>query len=172
MVLIVYPVWKKGNEVAMEQATFGAGCFWGVEAEFRRLTGVVETSVGYTGGHLVNPTYEDVCSGNTGHAEVTRVVFDPKTISYATLLVTFWAIHDPTQVNRQGPDVGDQYRTVIFVHDDVQKKAAQDSLAQLSASGKVLGSIATTIESVQDYWLAEDYHQQFLEKRKAAGFGH
>lgn len=156
----------------MEQATFGAGCFWGVEAEFRQLTGVVETSVGYTGGHLVNPTYEDVCSGNTGHVEVVRVVFDPEKISYETLLATFWTIHDPTQINRQGPDVGNQYRTVIFAHDDVQKRVALDSLAQLSASGKVLGPIATTIEPVGDYWLAEDYHQQFVEKRRSAGFGH
>jgi peptide-methionine (S)-S-oxide reductase len=172
VVLIVYPVWKKGNGVAMEQATFGAGCFWGVEAEFRHLTGVVETSVGYTGGHLVNPTYEDVCSGSTGHAEVVRVVFDPTQISYEALLAAFWTIHDPTQLNRQGPDVGDQYRTVIFVHDDGQKLIAEDSLAQLSASGKVSGSISTTIELVRDYWLAEDYHQQFLEKRRSAGFGH
>ena len=156
----------------MEQATFGAGCFWGVEAEFRQLTGVVETSVGYTGGHLVNPTYEDVCSGNTGHVEVVRVVFDPEKISYETLLATFWTIHDPTQINRQGPDVGNQYRTVIFAHDDVQKRVALDSLAQLSASGKVLGPIATTIEPVGDYWLAEDYHQQFVEKRRSAGLGH
>ena len=110
----------------MEQATFGAGCFWGVEAAFRQLEGVRETSVGYSGGHLINPTYEDVCGGNTGHAEVVRIIFDPEVITYESLLNTFWASHDPTQVNRQGPDVGSQYRTVIFVHDEVQRKIAEE----------------------------------------------
>ena len=156
----------------MEQATFGAGCFWGVEAAFRELTGVVETSVGYTGGQSVNPTYEDVCSGKTGHVEVVRVLFDPEKISYEALLDTFWTIHDPTQSNRQGPDVGEQYRTVIFVHNDRQKLAAEASLSQLDLSGKLSGAIVTTIEVAGDYWLAEDYHQQFLEKRRSFGFGH
>ena len=155
----------------MEQATFGAGCFWGVEAEFRQLEGVRETSVGYSGGHSINPTYEDVCGGNTGHVEVVRIIFDPEVITYESLLNTFWASHDPTQVNRQGPDVGSQYRTVIFVHDEVQRKIAEESKDQLQASQNGIRIIATTIEEVGDYWMAEDYHQQFIEKRRSVGFG-
>ena len=155
----------------MEQATFGAGCFWGVEAAFRQLEGVRETSVGYSGGHSINPTYEDVCGGNTGHVEVVRIIFDPEVITYESLLNTFWASHDPTQVNRQGPDVGSQYRTVIFVHDEVQRKIAEESKDQLQASQNAIRIIATTIEEVGDYWMAEDYHQQFIEKRRSVGFG-
>ena len=155
----------------MEQATFGAGCFWGVEAAFRQLEGVRETSVGYTGGHSINPTYEDVCGGNTGHVEVVRIIFDPEVITYESLLNTFWASHDPTQVNRQGPDVGSQYRTVIFVHDEIQRKIAQESKDQLQVSQNATRLIATTIEEVGDYWMAEDYHQQFIEKRRSVGFG-
>ena len=155
----------------MEQATFGAGCFWGVEAAFRQLEGVRETSVGYSGGHSINPTYEDVCGGNTGHVEVVRIIFDPEVITYDSLLNTFWASHDPTQVNRQGPDVGSQYRTVIFVHDEIQRKIAQESKDQLQASQNATRVIATTIEEVGDYWMAEDYHQQFIEKRRSVGFG-
>ena len=155
----------------MEQATFGAGCFWGVEAAFRQLEGVRETSVGYSGGHSINPTYEDVCGGNTGHVEVVRIIFDPEVITYESLLNTFWASHDPTQVNRQGPDVGSQYRTVIFVHDEVQRKIAEESKDQLQASQNGIRIIATTIEEVGDYWMAEDYHQQFIEKRRSVGFG-
>ena len=171
MCLSVYLVWEKGNGVAMEQATFGAGCFWGVEATFRQVKGVRETSVGYSGGHLTNPTYEDVCEGNTGHVEVVRVVFDPEVISYQSLLETFWASHDPTQVNRQGPDVGTQYRTVIFVHDESQRHIAHESRNQMQDSQKDSRVIATTIEEAGDYWVAEGYHQQFLEKRRSAGFG-
>jgi len=155
----------------MEQATFGAGCFWGVEAAFRQLEGVRETSVGYSGGHSINPTYEDVCGGNTGHVEVVRIIFDPEVITYESLLNTFWASHDPTQVNRQGPDVGSQYRTVIFVHDEIQRKSAQESKDQLQVSQNATRVIATTIEEVGDYWMAEDYHQQFIEKRRSVGFG-
>ena len=155
----------------MEQATFGAGCFWGVEAAFRQLEGVRETSVGYSGGHSINPTYEDVCGGNTGHVEVVRIIFDPEVITYESLLNTFWASHDPTQVNRQGPDIGSQYRTVIFVHDEVQRKIAEESKDQLQASQNGIRIIATTIEEVGDYWMAEDYHQQFIEKRRSVGFG-
>jgi len=155
----------------MEQATFGAGCFWGVEAAFRQLEGVRETSVGYSGGHSINPTYEDVCGGNTGHVEVVRIIFDPEVITYESLLNTFWASHDPTQVNRQGPDVGSQYRTVIFVHDEIQRKIAQESKDQLQVSQNATRVIATTIEEVGDYWMAEDYHQQFIEKRRSVGFG-
>ena len=155
----------------MEQATFGAGCFWGVEAAFRQLEGVRETSVGYSGGHSINPTYEDVCGGNTGHVEVVRIIFDPEVITYESLLNTFWASHDATQVNRQGPDVGSQYRTVIFVHDEIQRKIAQESKDQLQVSQNATRVIATTIEEVGDYWMAEDYHQQFIEKRRSVGFG-
>jgi len=155
----------------MEQATFGAGCFWGVEAAFRQLEGVRETSVGYSGGHSINPTYEDVCGGNTGHVEVVRIIFDPEVITYESLLNTFWASHDPTQVNRQGPDVGSQYRTVIFVHDEIQRKIAQESKDQLQVSQNATRVVATTIEEVGDYWMAEDYHQQFIEKRRSVGFG-
>ena len=155
----------------MEQATFGAGCFWGVEAAFRQLEGVRETSVGYSGGHSINPTYEDVCGGNTGHVEVVRIIFDSEVITYESLLNTFWASHDPTQVNRQGPDVGSQYRTVIFVHDEVQRKIAEESKDQLQTSQNAIRIIATTIEEVGDYWMAEDYHQQFIEKRRSVGFG-
>ena len=155
----------------MEQATFGAGCFWGVEAAFRQLEGVRETSVGYSGGHSINPTYEDVCGGNTGHVEVVRIIFDPEVITYESLLNTFWASHDPTQVDRQGPDVGSQYRTVIFVHDEIQRKIAQESKDQLQVSQNATRVIATTIEEVGDYWMAEDYHQQFIEKRRSVGFG-
>ena len=143
----------------------------GGEAAFRQLEGVRETSVGYSGGHSINPTYEDVCGGNTGHAEVVRIIFDPEVITYESLLNTFWASHDPTQVNRQGPDVGSQYRTVIFVHDEIQRKIAQESKDQLQASQNAIRIIATTIEEVGDYWMAEDYHQQFIEKRRSVGFG-
>ena len=167
MVLIVYPVREKRNGVAMEQATFGAGCFWGVEAAFRQLSGVIETSVGYSGGHMLNPSYEDVCAGDTGHAEVVRVVFDPNKITYVALLDTFWVTHDPTQIDRQGPDIGSQYRTVIFFHSQSQKELAEASRNKLQESGRVSGVIATSIEEAEDYWLAEDYHQQFLEKRRS-----
>ena len=148
-----------------QQATFAAGCFWGVEAEFRKLDGVAETSVGYSGGHAENPSYEQVCSGQTGHTESVRVVFDPDTISYKELLDVFWNIHDPTQKDRQGPDVGSQYRSVIFTHDQSQAKAAEASKDALEASGKYSRPIATTVEPTPPFFLAEDYHQQYLEKR-------
>ena len=156
----------------MDQATFGAGCFWGVEAAFGKVPGVIETSVGYCGGQISNPTYEQVCTGRTGHAEVVRVLFDPEQISYEQLLELFWNIHDPTQVNRQGPDTGSQYRTVIFTHTEAQGTSAGTSRAVLEQSGRFAHAIATTIESVGDFWAAEDYHQQYLEKRGAASFGH
>lgn len=149
----------------MAVATFGAGCFWGVEAAFRRVGGVTATSVGYAGGTVVQPTYEQVCAGDTGHAEVVRVEYDPAFLTYEALLDTFWSAHDPTQIDRQGPDVGAQYRSVIFTHDDVQAGAAEKSKAALDASGRFRRPIATKIEPAGDFWPAEDYHQQFLEKR-------
>jgi len=128
------------------KATFGAGCFWGVEMSFRRLDGVIETAVGYAGGHIENPTYRDVCSHTTGHAEVVEVEFDPSRTTYEKLLDAFFEIHDPTQVNRQGPDIGDQYRSVIFVHTDEQRRAAEEKRAELDASGRFVRPIATVIE--------------------------
>ena len=154
--------------MSTQQATFAAGCFWGVEAEFRKLDGVVETSVGYAGGQTENPSYEQVCTGQTGHAETVRVVFDPEAISYDLLLDTFWNTHDPTQKDRQGPDVGSQYRSVIFTHDQSQADAAKASKSALESSGKYSRPIATTIEPAPQFFLAEDYHQQYLEKRGSA----
>jgi peptide-methionine (S)-S-oxide reductase len=152
----------------MEKATFGAGCFWGVEAAFRQIDGVVSTAVGYSGGKTANPTYRDVCSDETGHAEVVEVEFDPAKVTYEQLLDVFWQNHDPTQLNRQGPDVGTQYRSVVFAHNPDQAAAAQASKARLSASGKHRRPIVTTIEPAREFWRAEDYHQQYLEKRGLA----
>ena len=151
-----------------ETAIFGAGCFWGVEAAFRRVDGVVETAVGYSGGHTTEPAYYDVCSGQTGHVEVVRVVFDPARVSYETLLELFWQVHDPTQVNRQGPDIGTQYRSVIFYGSEAQKEAAEASKKTLVAAGH---PIATLIEPTADFWMAEDYHQQYLEKNRRTHAG-
>lgn len=148
-----------------QKATFGAGCFWGVEQTFRQTEGVIDTAVGYAGGQTDHPTYEDVCGKGTGHAEVVEVTYDPDKVSYDDLLNIFWRCHDPTQVNRQGPDVGDQYRTVIFHHDDAQRAAAEASKAALEASGKFSRPIATVIEPAPTFWRAEDYHQQYLAKR-------
>ena len=152
----------------MEKATFGAGCFWGVEAEFRKIKGVKSTAVGYEGGSLNNPTYKDVCTDKTGHAEVVEVEYDPAQVSYEELLNVFWENHDPTQVNRQGPDVGTQYRTVIFYHNDEQKRVAEESKKARAESGRYRRPIATQIEPAQTFWRAEDYHQQYLEKRGLA----
>jgi len=147
----------------IKKATFGAGCFWGVEAAFRQLDGVLGTRVGYAGGTLEEPTYEEVCSHTTGHAEVVEVTYDDDEISYDDLLNTFWRKHDPTQLNRQGWDVGDQYRSAIFVHDDEQRQAAERSRdAEQAAYSK---PIVTQIEPAPTFWEAEDYHQQYLEKR-------
>lgn len=151
-----------------EIATFGAGCFWGVEAAFRRLPGVVDVAAGYSGGHTPNPTYKDVCSHTTGHAEVVQVTFDPQKISYGQLLDAFWQIHNPTQVNRQGPDVGTQYRSAIFVHSPEQQAIAEKSKAALAASGKFQRPIATEITMAGPFYRAEEYHQKYLEKHGAA----
>jgi peptide-methionine (S)-S-oxide reductase len=149
-----------------KKATFGAGCFWGVEAAFRRIDGVSQTRVGYAGGDVENPTYEQVCRHSTGHAEVVEVTYDEEKVPYEQLLAVFWAEHDPTQVNRQGPDVGSQYRTVIFVQDAEQRAAAEASRA--SVQSKLGRPVATTIEDAPPFWEAEDYHQQYLEKRGLA----
>jgi peptide-methionine (S)-S-oxide reductase len=152
----------------MKKATFGAGCFWGIEATFRRVPGVVSTSVGYMGGTLENPTYEDVCSDRTGHAEVVEVAYDPTRVSYDDLLKVFWENHDPTTLNRQGPDVGTQYRSVIFYHDEEQRVSAQSSKDSLQESGRFDNEIVTEITPASQFYRAEEYHQQYLEKRGLA----
>ena len=149
-----------------KKATFGAGCFWGVEAAFRRLDGVTRTRVGYAGGDVDNPSYEQVCYSGTGHAEVVEVTFDDEKIPYEALLAVFWAEHDPTQLNRQGPDVGDQYRSVIFVHDEAQRAAAEAS--KETVQSRITRPVVTQIEDAPPFWEAEDYHQQYLEKRGLA----
>jgi len=151
-----------------EKATFAAGCFWGVEAAFRQVPGVLDAAVGYSGGAFPNPTYEDVCTGRTGHAESVRVEFDPARVSYDQLLDVFWENHDPTTLNRQGPDVGTQYRSVIFVEGPEQEKAAKESKERLEKSGRFRRPIVTEIAPAQPFWRAEDYHQRYLEKRGLA----
>jgi peptide-methionine (S)-S-oxide reductase len=151
--------------VAIEKATFGAGCFWGVEARFGELTGVIDTAVGYEGGNLEHPTYKEVCTDRTGHAEVVEVTFDNSRLSYDGLLDTFFALHDPTQLNRQGPDYGTQYRSVIFTLSDEQAAAARGRIAELNASGTYRQPIATQVIPSTTFWRAEEYHQRYLEKR-------
>lgn len=150
--------------MSTEKATFGAGCFWGVEAVFRQTPGVKDAIVGYAGGTTENPTYEDVCSDETGHAEVVEVSFDPAEVSYETLLDVFWRNHDPTTRNRQGPDIGSQYRSVVFYHSPEQKAAAEKKLAELNASGRFRRPIVTQIEPAPTFYRAEEYHQQYLAK--------
>lgn len=152
----------------VEKATFGAGCFWGVEATFRQVPGVTATAVGYAGGKTKNPTYKDVCSDETGHAEVVEVQYDPAQVPYDTLLNIFWENHDPTTKNRQGPDWGSQYRSAIFVHSPEQEKTARESKERLQASGKWSRPIVTEITPAPEFYRAEDYHQQYLEKRGLA----
>lgn len=152
-----------------EVATFGAGCFWNVETDFRRLPGVIDTTVGFMGGDVENPSYELVCGGNTGHAEVTQVIYDPRRTTYDELLEKFWEMHDPTQVNRQGPDVGEQYRSAIFYHSPEQKRLAEESKKKLEESGKYKSPIATLIEPAGEFYKAEEYHQRYLEKQGQAG---
>jgi peptide-methionine (S)-S-oxide reductase len=152
----------------MAKATFAAGCFWGVEAAFRALDGVTATRVGYTGGAVERPSYEDVCGGDTGHAEAVEVMFDPARVSYEELLDVFWKSHDPTTLNRQGPDIGSQYRSAIFVHSAEQRAAAEASKARLQESGTLRRPVATEILEAQPFFEAEDYHQQYLEKRGLA----
>jgi peptide-methionine (S)-S-oxide reductase len=152
----------------MEKATFAAGCFWGVEATFRSLPGVTGTRVGYTGGTLNNPTYKQVCTDRTGHAEAVEVTYDPEKISYEELLKVFWENHDPTTLNRQGPDVGTQYRSAIFYHNPGQEAAARASKQRLDESRAYRRPIVTQILPAVEFWEAEDYHQQYLEKRGLA----
>jgi len=152
----------------MEKATFAAGCFWGVEATFRALPGVTATRVGYIGGTTPNPTYKDVCTNTTGHAEAVEVHYDPAKISYEKLLDVFWENHDPTQLNRQGPDWGTQYRSAIFFHSPEQEAAAKASKEKLEKSGKFSKKIVTQIVPAVTFYEAEDYHQQYLEKRGLA----
>jgi peptide-methionine (S)-S-oxide reductase len=152
----------------LEKATFAAGCFWGVEEAFRQLPGVVETAVGFMGGTTESPSYREVCGGRTGHAEVVHLEYDPSRISYDELLETFWSCHDPTTLNRQGPDVGDQYRSAIFYHTPDQQAAARASKERLDAAGRFRRPIVTAIEPALTFWRAEEHHQRYLEKRGAA----
>jgi len=152
----------------MEKATFAAGCFWGVESGFRQIKGVVSTAVGYMGGTLKNPTYEDVCTDKTGHAEVVQIEYDPAVLSYNDLLKAFWQAHNPTTLNRQGPDAGAQYRSAIFFHSPEQETAARASKEALEKAGAYKRPIVTEIVPASDFWRAEEYHQQYLEKRGLA----
>ncbi|MEK7612348.1 MAG: peptide-methionine (S)-S-oxide reductase MsrA [Patescibacteria group bacterium] len=147
-----------------ESATFAAGCFWGVEDTFRHTPGVLDVVVGYTGGHTKNPIYEEVCTDLTGHAEAAQVLFDGDVISYEKLLDVFWNLHDPTTVNAQGPDIGSQYRSVIFYHTEVQKRIAEESKISLEKSKKYQKPIATVIEKAETFYPAEEYHQRYVEK--------
>jgi peptide-methionine (S)-S-oxide reductase len=149
----------------VETAIFAAGCFWGVEAAFAAMPGVVSAESGYTGGHFDKPSYEDVCTGSTGHAEVVKVVFDPAKIGYATLVEKFFELHDPTQVNRQGPDVGDQYRSAIFTTTPEQAQIAERIKADLTQKSAFKSPVATIISPAQVFWRAEEYHQKYFEKR-------
>lgn len=153
---------------AMRKAVFAAGCFWGVEAEFRKVPGVVDAQVGYTGGSVDHPTYKMVCNGNTGHAEAVELVYDPGVVSYERLLDVFWSIHNPTQMNRQGVDVGSQYRSAIFFHGEDQRMAAEDSKARLGRSGRFSRPVVTQIVPASTFWRAEEYHQRYLEKHGRA----
>ena len=156
----------------MAKATFAAGCFWGVESMFRDIDGVIGARVGYTGGHVANPNYEMVCGGATGHAEAVEVDFDPAVVAYEDLLNAFWDGHDPTTLNRQGPDFGSQYRSAIFFHDAEQEVAARESLARLEASGRFQKPIVTQIAASSEFYPAEEYHQQYFAKRGSSGGCH
>jgi peptide-methionine (S)-S-oxide reductase len=149
----------------MDKATFGAGCFWGVEHAFRQVKGVISAKVGYLGGTFKNPTYHDVCTGATGHAEVVQIEFDPSQVAYEQLLDVFWNIHNPTTLNSQGPDIGTQYRSAIFYHGPAQEAAARASKAKLETSGRFKKPIVTEVTPASEFYVAEEYHQQYLEKR-------
>lgn len=152
-----------------EKATFGAGCFWGVEEAFSKVPGVVSTAVGFMGGTTESPSYREVCTGRTGHAEVVEVVYDPERVSYSDLLDLFWRVHDPTTRDRQGPDVGSQYRSVIFYHTPEQEAATRESKEQLRRSGRLSREIVTAIEPASTFWRAEEYHQQYFAKQGRPG---
>ena len=151
----------------MEKATFGAGCFWGVEVRFGQIPGVTETAVGYEGGQLEKPTYKDVCTDRTGHAEVVELDFDPAKVSYETIVKEFFALHDPTTLNRQGPDYGHQYRSAIFYHSPEQEQTAKKVIEELTAQKRFSRPIVTEVVPAQTFWRAEEYHQKYLEKRGA-----
>jgi peptide-methionine (S)-S-oxide reductase len=151
----------------MAKATFGAGCFWGVEARFQQVPGVLETAVGYEGGELHNPSYRDVCTDATGHAEVVEIDYDPAKVSFQTLLDLFFELHDPTQLNRQGPDWGTQYRSAVFFHSPEQEATAKETIARLTAAKKFPKPIVTQVVPAETFWRAEEYHQKYLEKRGA-----
>lgn len=151
--------------MAIERAVFGAGCFWGIEARFTEMPGVLDTAVGYEGGGLEHPTYKEVCTDRTGHAEVVQITFDPTRVGYETLLDAFFSLHDPTQMNRQGPDWGSQYRSVIFPESEQQERLARAKITELSASGSFRNPIVTQIMANQTFWKAEEFHQRYLEKR-------
>ena len=151
----------------MEKATFAAGCFWGVEARFQQLPGVTATAVGYEGGALASPTYQQVCTDRTGHAEAVEIDFDPSKITYQRLLDEFFALHDPTQLNRQGPDWGTQYRSAVFYHSPEQEKTAKETIARLTGEKKFSKPIVTQVVPAETFWRAEEYHQKYLEKRGA-----
>ena len=153
----------------LEKATFGAGCFWHIEEEFKKVEGVVSTYVGFMGGNLRNPSYKDVCTGTTGHAEVVHLEYDPKVVSYEKLLEVFWKIHDPTTLNRQGPDIGTQYRSIVFFHSLEQEKIAKLSKEELGKSNKYKNKITTEITAAKEFYKAEEYHQQYFEKQKRCG---
>lgn len=152
----------------IQLATFGAGCFWGVEEAFSKIPGVISTTCGYSGGDLKNPTYKDVCDGKTGHAEVVQVEYDPNKISYDKLLEVFWKIHDPTTLNRQGPDIGTQYRSVIFFHTTEQESIAKTSKENLKKSKVYKNKIVTEILPIKEFWKAEEYHQRYFEKNSGS----
>jgi peptide-methionine (S)-S-oxide reductase len=156
---------SSGTPTVVQEAMFGAGCFWGVEMTFAKTPGVLTTAVGYAGGTVDNPTYRQVCNGDTGHAEVVHLTFDPSKVSYQELLAVFFANHDPTQVNRQGPDYGTQYRTVVFAYGDGQKAQAEAAKKMLDSTGKFRRPIATLVEPAPKFWRAEEYHQQYLKKK-------
>lgn len=167
---MILSVIHSGEEKKMEQATFGAGCFWCVEAIYERLEGVYNVESGYSGGHVVNPSYQQVTTGRTGHAEVIRFDYDPSIISYETLLEVFWHTHDPTTLNRQGNDVGPMYRSVIFYHNEEQKRIAESSMRQTGESGLWKDPIVTKIEPLKNYYVAENYHQDYFENNPNAGY--
>ncbi|MFW6055968.1 MAG: peptide-methionine (S)-S-oxide reductase MsrA [Chloroflexota bacterium] len=158
------PQYTDPSELEGHVATFAAGCFWGVESKFKKVEGVIDTTVGYTGGTTSEPTYKQVCSGSTGHAEAIQIEYDPSVVSYEELLDVFWSIHDPTQLDRQGPDIGTQYRSAIFYHGEEQQQQAEASKARLNESGRYTKPIVTRIEPASRFWAAEDYHQDYFDK--------
>lgn len=168
--LISTQIQAQEKEKKLEEATFGAGCFWCVEAVFELVEGVEHVESGYSGGHVEDPSYREVTTGRTGHVEVARIVFDPSVVSYEVLLEVFWHTHDPTTLNRQGNDIGTQYRSVIFFHNDEQKDIAEESLKKTEASGLWDDPIVTTIEPLKNYYVAENYHQNYYENNPNAGY--